>query len=78
MILSKLEEKKLAVFKAPQQKIHQGLVETFLENLRQENEIDQQAEQILEENIRESEGLDRQKMFLMIKRKLAKDRGFIL
>jgi len=78
MILAKLEEKKLVVLKAPSEKIHQGLVETFLKNLQQEEEIDRQAEQILEENIGGSEGLDRQKMFLMIKRKIAKDRGFIL
>jgi hypothetical protein len=78
MILGKLEEKKLAVLKAPEEKIHQALVQTILSNLQEEARLHQEAERILEENIKESEGLDRQKMFLMIKRKLAKDRGFIL
>ncbi len=78
MILGKLEEKKLVVLKAPEEKIHQALVQTFFANLEEEERLHQEAERILEENIKESEGLDRQKMFLMIKRKLAKDRGFIL
>lgn len=78
MILGKLEEKKMVVLKAPEEKIHQALTQAFFANLEEEARLHQEAERILEENIKESEGLDRQKMFLMIKRKLAKDRGFIL
>lgn len=79
LILEKLKEKKMLIFKANEKVVYEALVETFSKNLREEEAIDQEARKILEENSQASEqGLDRQKMFLMIKRKLAKDRGFVL
>ncbi|MBI3019161.1 MAG: DUF507 family protein [Deltaproteobacteria bacterium] len=79
LILEGLKQKKLITFKSPEAKVYQKLLETFQDNLKEEERIDEEAKRILEECLENSDpNLDRQKMFLMIKRKLAKDKGFIL
>ena len=78
LILGTLKEKKMITFKVPEPKVYQKLVESFVHNLKQEEVIDEQAKEILEKNLEAHPDLDRQKMFLMIKRKLAKDKGFVL
>ena len=78
LILERLKEKKLVILKAPQDKVDEALRQTFLHNMREEEEIDQRARQILEENMEANPELDRHKMFLLIKRKIAKERGFVL
>lgn len=80
LILEHLKEKKMIMLKVPESQVYQKLVQVFTNNLKQEEAIDQQAKRILEETLEQSnqDQLDRQKMFLMIKRKLAKDKGFIL
>ena len=79
LILEHLKEKKMITLKVPEGQVYQKLVDTFLKNLKQEEQIDVDAKALLEKTLENSsQDLDRQKMFLMIKRKLAKDRGFIL
>lgn len=79
LILEHLKEKKLIILKAPELQVYQKLVHTFTHNIQQEEAIDQEAKKILETTLEQSsQELDRQKLFLMIKRKLAKDKGFIL
>lgn len=79
LILEHLKEKKLIILKAPENKVYQKLVDTFLKNVKEEEQLEEQARALLEKTLESSsEDLDRQKMFLLIKRKLAKDRGFIL
>lgn len=80
LVLEHLKEKKMISFKVPENQVYQKLVHVFLKNLHDEDGIDEEAKRILEETLQESsdEMLDRQKMFLMIKRKIAKDKGFII
>ncbi len=79
LILESLKQKKIITFKTPEAKVYQKLVEIFNANLKEEELIDEEAKKILEASLQDSDPtLDRQKMFLMIKRKLAKDKGFIL
>ena len=79
LVLEGLKQKKMIIFKAPEAKVYQKLVDTFQANLREEEHIDEEAKRILEERLENSDpNLDRQKMFLMIKRKLAQDKGFVL
>jgi hypothetical protein len=78
MILEKLKEKKLIKLKVSEDKVYEALVETFSSNLQEEADIDAKAQEIFESNIGSDETVDRHKMLLMIKRKIAKDRGFIL
>ena len=79
LVLEGLKQKKMIIFKAPEAKVYQKLVDTFQANLREEEHIDEEAKRILEERLENADpNLDRQKMFLMIKRKLAQDKGFVL
>ena len=81
LILEHLKEKKLVTLKVPEAEVYKKLAQAFSKNVLEEDQIDQEAKRILEETLQATseEGmLDRQKMFLLIKRKLAKDRGFIL
>ncbi len=80
LVLEHLKEKKMVIFKAPEPQVYQKLVNTFVKNIQQEDAIDEEAKRILEETLANAsdDSLDRQKMFLMIKRKIAKERGFIL
>ena len=79
LVLEKLKEKKLITMKVKEADIYKALVETFLKNLQQEEDINQEATRILDENT-DAYGVDvdRQKMYLLIKRKIAKERGFVL
>ena len=79
LVLEGLKQKKLITFKVPEMKVYEKLVHTFQANLKEEEHIDEEAKGILEERLENSDpNLDRQKMFLLIKRKLAQDKGFIL
>lgn len=79
LVLEKLKEKKLIMLKSKENTVYEALVATFIKNLHEEEVLDRKAEEILEENTPEDQpGFDRQKMFLMIKRKLAKEKGFVL
>ena len=79
LVLEKLKEKKLITMKVKEASIYEALVETFLKNVEQEAAIDQEATRILDENTDQyGADVDRQKMYLLIKRKIAKERGFVL
>ncbi|MBI4041640.1 MAG: DUF507 family protein [Deltaproteobacteria bacterium] len=78
-LVQALQEKKLIKFKASEREVFETLVKAFIANLAEEEEIDLKAKEVLEQTMENTpENIDRQKMFLMIKRKLAKERGFIL
>ena len=48
-------------------------------NLGQEQDLDREAQELLEKHLRQAPpGVDRQKLFLMIKKKLAEERGIPL
>ena len=47
-------------------------------NFLQEAEIEREAERILEENKRQTTGMDQRTLLLKIKEKLARERGFVL
>lgn len=62
-------------------KAERGMVQTRIEaviraNLVQEEDLDRQAEKLLEAHLRSAPpGVDRQKMLAMIKKKLAEEKG---
>ena len=79
MALEGLKEKKMIKLKAPERVVFDAMVSTVLKNFDEENQIDQKAHELLEETLSTlPEDVDRQKMYMLIKRKLAKDRGFVL
>lgn len=52
--------------------------DTFKRNLKEETEIDIEAERMLGDLRRQTVGMDQRKMLQKIKEKIARDRGFVL
>jgi len=68
-----------AVLKAERRRVLAAMVAALRGNLDQEQSLDTEAKALLEAHLRQAPpGVDRQKLFLMIKRKLAEERGIPL
>lgn len=68
-----------AVLKAERRRVTAVMVKALRANLDQEQNLDAEAKALLEAHLRQAPpGVDRQKLFLMIKRKLAEERGIPL
>lgn len=79
-ILDKLKDKELVELKASEAKVHERMVEVFLTDLRAEDTLDREVEEILKGHSGEidSQRLDYRKMFNIVKGKLARERGIII
>lgn len=78
-VLLTLRTKQLIVLKKPEKDILAKMEEIFLKDLRLEDEIDRQAKALLEQyQSKMGEGLDRQKMFQMVKRQLVKEKNAVV
>ena len=80
LILERLKEKGLIVFKADEEVVLKRMVEIFMADLKAEDELDREVENILSAHSStiDSQRLDYRKMFNMIKSKLARERGIVL
>lgn len=68
-----------AVLKAERRQVTAAMVKALRGNLDQEQSLDAEAKALLEVHLRQAPpGIDRQKLFMMIKRKLAEERGIPL
>ena len=79
-VLEKLKEKDLVELKAAEPKVLERMTEAFLADLRAEDALDREVEEILKGHSGEidSQRLDYRKMFNIVKGKLARERGIIL
>jgi len=79
-VLDKLKDKDLVEFKAAEPKVLERMTEVFLVDLRAEDTLDREVEEILKGHSGEidSQRLDYRKMFNIVKGKLARERGIIL
>lgn len=79
-VLDKLKDKDLIEFKAAEPKVLERMTEVFLTDLRAEDTLDREVEEILKGHSGEidSQRLDYRKMFNIVKGKLARERGIIL
>jgi hypothetical protein len=64
--------------RAEKKTVVEKLVAAFLENFRQEEELEKEAERLAEEHIRKDPGVDRHKVVQLIKQRLAEERRFVL
>jgi hypothetical protein len=64
--------------RAEKKTVVEKLVAAFLENFRQEEELEKEAERLTEEHIRKAPGVDRHKVGQLIKQRLAEERRFVL
>lgn len=58
--------------------IEQRIADLLYRNLEEEAALEQEAEEMAEQYLRGREDLDRRKVVLGIKQRLARDRGFVL
>lgn len=58
--------------------LEQRVLDAFLKNMREDDDLDRDAERMLADLSRQSTGMDQRKLLQKIKGKLAKDRSFIL
>lgn len=81
-LLIGLRSKQLIHLKKSDPEVLQRMQEIFIKELRVEDDINIQAERILNENLRKlgvkGDQIDREKMFEMIKKQLIKDKNIIV
>ena len=78
-LLAALVEQGGSRLKADRQIVQTRLEAIIRNNLTQEEDLDREARELMEAHLRQAPaGIDRQKMFLMIKKKLAEERGIPL
>lgn len=79
-IVKRLEEKNLIVLKTTEEKLLEKINGIILENLRQEDDLDREVEEILKAHSGavDSSRVDYRKMFNMVKGKLARERGIVI
>lgn len=69
---------KIVAGKAPSAEIEKRIFEALRANFQEEAAIQREAERILEENKRQTTGMDQRTLLVKIKEKLARERGFVL
>ncbi len=79
-VLLTLRAKQLIILKKPESEILAKMEDIFTKDLKVEQDIDREAKRLLEQL--EAKGgtgnIDRQKMFLLIKKQLIKDRNAVI
>ncbi len=80
-VLTALEQRALITPKAERGKILAAMKSAVASDIRQEAELEKDAERLLEQTLRSmggGAGIDQQKMLRMVKEKLAKERKIVL
>jgi len=79
-VLNELKTQNLVVFKAQEDAVLKRMIQEFEKNLRDEDVLEAEAKKLLAQYQREAnaEGLNQAKLFMMLKKELAKKKGFIL
>ena len=73
-----LSKKGLVRLRTEKKPVTEKLIAALLENFRQEEELEREAERLTEEHIRKAPGVDRHKVLQLIKQRLAEERRFVL
>ncbi len=78
-ILSALEEKRLVTFREGKEKALKKTIETIETDYEEEKQLELEVNNALDRLERQqTEGFDRHKMFKMMKKKMAEEKGIIL
>jgi hypothetical protein len=78
-ILSSLEEKKLVSFREGKEKALKKTIETLENDYEEEKQLEIEVNAALDRlEKQQTEGFDRHKMFKMMKKKMAEEKGMIL
>ncbi len=78
-ILSSLEEKRIVSFREGKEKALKKTIAVFEEDYEQERQLEGEVNAALDRlEKQQTEGFDRHKMFKMMKKKMAEEKGIIL
>ena len=78
-VLLTLRAKQQIILKKPESAILAMMEDIFAKDLKVEQEIDREAKRLVEQYADKAGGnIDRQKMFLLIKKQLVKDRNAVI
>jgi len=79
-VLKDLKEKNLIVFHSDEQSVLKRMMAEFEKNLKDEEAIDLEAKKLLAQHQGElnSSGMNQGKFFMMLKKEIAKKKGFVL
>lgn len=72
------KEKNIATFKVDEKVAFQRALEVIKEEYEAEKQVEMEAKAMVEKLEKQNPDMEPHKMFLMIKKKLAKDKGLIL
>jgi len=78
LLAKRLLEGKVVTTKEKPAEVEKRILATLRANFQEEAAIQREAERILEENKRQTTGMDQRTLLLKIKEKLARERGFVL
>jgi hypothetical protein len=78
VLVKTLSEKDLVRVHTDKKVLADKVVAALLENFRQEDALEKEAERLAEEHLRTARGLDRHKVTQLIKQRLAEERRFVL
>lgn len=77
-VVTVLCEKNLVRLRINRQVAIEKVAAALLDNFRQEEALEQEAERLAEAHLRAAQGLDRHKVIQLIKQRLAEERRFVL
>jgi len=78
-ILDHLLKRGEIILKVPKDEVRKGIIEEIERDLEREEELDREVEEIIDIHLKRTPGdVNRRKLFLMVKKKLARERGIIL
>jgi hypothetical protein len=78
VLVTALAEKDLVRLRLGKQAAVEKVAVALIENFRQEEALEQEAERLAETHLRTTPGLDRHKVVQLIKQRLAEERRFVL
>jgi hypothetical protein len=77
-LVAALSEKELLRLRASKQAVIDKVAAALLDNFRQEEALEKEAERLAESHLRTAQELDRHKVIQLIKQRLAEERKFVL
>jgi hypothetical protein len=77
-LVAALSEKELLRLRTSKQSAIDKIAAALLDNFRQEEALEKEAERLAESHLRTAQELDRHKVIQLIKRRLAEERRFVL
>ncbi len=78
-VLLTLRTKQLVILKKSEAEVLAKMQEIFIKDLRVEDDINKEAQRLVDQYEQQAKGpIDRQKLFLMIKKQLVKDKNVVI